>query len=98
MQTAMLPFSGSTPSSRHHSAEAAREATKTRGEKSLRYLQALREAGEMGLTDHQAASLLGWPLNSINSIRNGCGALVEARTDARGVSPWGKFVTLWRRA
>ena len=98
MQTAILPFSGSTPISRHHPAMAAQEAARTRGEKSLLYLRALAEAGAMGLTDHQAASLLGLPLNSINSIRNGCGPLVEARTDARGVSPFGKFVTLWRRA
>lgn len=93
-----LPYSGTTPISRHHSAMAAHEAARTRGEKSLLYLRALREAGEMGLTDHQAAALLGWPLSSICSIRAGCGPLVEARTDARGVSPFGKFVTLWKRA
>lgn len=93
-----LPYSGNTPISRHHSAMAAHAAARTRGEKSLRYLQALREAGDMGLTDHQAASLLGWPLSSICSIRAGCGALVEARTDARGVSPFGRLITIWRRA
>ena len=91
-----LPYSGNTPISRHHSAMAAQEAARDRDTKSFKYLQALREAGEMGLTDHQAAALLGYPLNSINSIRNGCGPLVEARTDARGLSPFGKFVTLWR--
>lgn len=92
-----LPFSGRTPISRQHSAEAAQSAAETRATKSLLYLRALREAGDMGLDDHTAARLLGLPLSSICSIRNGCGALVTARTDAYGVSPYGKKVTLWVR-
>lgn len=93
-----LPFSGSTPISRHHSALAAHSAATTRGVKTLRYLQLLAEIGPYGVTDHDAARMMGVPLSSVCSIRNGCGRLVEARTDVSGVSQFGKKATLWRRA
>lgn len=96
MENLSLPFSGSTPISRHRSAQAAQAAAQTRVTKSLRYLDILQEAGERGLSDHEVAHMTGWPLSSVNSIRNGAGPLVVP-TARVGVSPWGREVTCWRR-
>ena len=93
-----LPFAGATPISRHRSAQAAQAASRTRVTKTLRYLDLLLEAGEDGLSDHETVRLTGWPLSSVNSIRNGatCAALVVPSSRA-GVSPYGLKVTCWRR-
>lgn len=91
-----LPFSGRTPISCHRSAQAAQAAAATRVTKTLRYLDLLKHAGTRGITDHEAASAMALPLSSINSIRNGCGGLVEPRTDEHGLSPYGRKVTLWK--
>lgn len=91
-----LPFSGSTPISRHHSAEAAQRASVARGKRTMEYLDLLAKVGEEGVIDHDAARMLGLPLSSINSIRNGCGGLVVPASDA-GISPYGRTVTKWKR-
>lgn len=91
-----LPFSGVTPIARHHSYEAAVDASKTRGKRTREYLDLLEKVGTGGITDHQAAQMLGLPLSSVNSIRNGCGDLVVP-SDEEGLSPFGKKVTKWRR-
>lgn len=91
-----LPFSGATPISRHRSAQAAQEAARTRVTKSLRYLEMLQQAGAYGLSDHEAAQMAGWALSSVNSIRNGCGGLIEP-AERVGISPWNKRVTCWRK-
>lgn len=98
MTSLVLPFSGATPLSRHHSAEAARHAAATRATKTRAYLALMAEAGEMGLTDHQVSSMTGWPLSTVCSVRNGCGALIAPRPEVRALSPWGRAVTVWRRA
>ncbi len=95
-ETLSLPFSGSTPISRHHSAQAAQHAAEKRGRRTLEYLALLSEVGEAGVTDHDAARMLGLPLSSINSIRNGCGELVEP-ANREGLSPYGRTVTCWKR-
>lgn len=93
-----LPFADSPhPIARHHSALAAIAAAPTRGRRTLEYLALLGEVGEEGVTDHDAARMLGLPLSSINSIRNGCAALVGPAAVA-GLSPFGRTVTRWRRA
>lgn len=94
--TLSLPFSGRTQMSRHRSAQAAQAAAQTRVTKSLRYLRMLSEASERGLSDHETAALNGWPLSSVNSIRNGCGGLVVPGT-REALSPFGKKVTTWVR-
>ena len=96
MEALSLPFSGSTPISRHRSAQAAQAASSTRVTKSMTYLQLLSEAGENGLSDHEAAKATGWPLSSINSIRNGCGPMVVPGARV-GISTYGKQVVCWRR-
>lgn len=95
-ETLSLPFSGRTPISRHHSAQAAHQAAEKRGRKTLEYLELLAKVGEAGVTDHDAARMLGVPLSSINSIRNGCGELV-APSDREGLSPYKRKVTCWKR-
>lgn len=96
-ETLSLPFSGSTPISRHRSAQAAEAASHTRGRRTLEYLALLDRVGENGVTDHDAARMLGLPLSSINSIRNGCGELI-APSDLEGLSPYGRKVTRWKRS
>jgi hypothetical protein len=90
-----LPFSGSSPSSRQRSYEAAEAAAPQRTEKSLAYLRLLGEAGKRGVSDHDASRALGWPLSSVCSIRNGCGELVEPAGTTLGL--YGRDVTRWRK-
>jgi hypothetical protein len=76
-QTLGLPFADSPhPIASHHSALAAEDSAKRRGAKTMIYLRLLAEAGASGLSDHAAARMMGVPLSTVNSIRNGCGALV----------------------
>lgn len=74
MPTAMgLPFAKGS----HESYVAAVRAAETRETKTRAYLRLLARRGP--LTDHEARASLGYPLSSVNSIRNGaitCG-LVE---------------------
>jgi len=91
---ASLPVSGRTPLSRQCSAKAAQQASRTRGPKTREYLALLAQIGAHGVTDHDAARMLGLPLSSINSIRNGCGELVTAAGEGR--SPYGRAATRWR--
>jgi DNA-binding IclR family transcriptional regulator len=97
MTPASLPFSGSTPISRHHSAKAAEAARETRLTKTTSLLCLLRTAPR-GLTDHDIVRLTGWPMSTVCSVRNGLlrANLIEARTDEHGLSPYGRTVTLWR--
>jgi hypothetical protein len=97
MNTSPLPFSGATPTSRHHSAKAAEAASETRLTKTTALLCLLRTAAR-GLTDHDIVRLTGWPMSTVCSVRNGLlrARLIEARTDDHGLSPYGRTVTLWR--
>jgi hypothetical protein len=97
MSEQTLPFSGTTPISRHHSAQAADRAAVTRGKRTREYLELLAHIGPAGVTDHDAARMLGLPLSSVNSIRNGCGALIVPAETA-GQSPYGRTVTRWKRS
>lgn len=89
-----LPFAGTTAISRHNSYKAAVAAQQARGAKTRRYLDWLRHAGHA--TDQGAAECLGWPLQSICSIRN---ALVDAnlvRAEGTQRGRYGRSVTVWR--
>ena len=93
-----LPFSGVTPISRHRSVQAAQAASTGRVTKTLQYLELLERAGENGVSDHETVRLTGWPLSSVNSIRNGAvraGLVVPAARVA--VSQYGLKVTCWTR-
>ncbi len=92
-----LPWSGRTAISRHRSAQAAQQASATRVTKTMQYIALIEKYGRVGISDHQASKAMGWPLSSVNSIRNGCAGLVEANPDQFGVSPWKRPVTLWRK-
>jgi len=87
-----LPWNGETVTSRHTSHQAAVSASKTRVYKSALYLQWLRRVGRG--SDHDASDQLGWPLSSINSIRNGLGKAIEPAGIT--VGKYGKKVALWR--
>src|SRR5688572_17593250 len=85
-----LPFATGSQTSY----KAARDAARSRGAKTARYLSLLSVKGP--LTDHEAAAALTLPLSSINSIRNNtvdCG-LVERGTLERP-SPYGKSCSTW---
>lgn len=73
----LKPFiSGRSSPARHSSFQAAAAVTPSRGAKTARYLELLRRLGP--LSDHEAKDLLGVPLSSVNSIRNGLGNQVVA--------------------
>lgn len=89
-----LPFSGSTPLSRHASHSGSMAAGKTRGPQTQRYLDWLTNRGEG--TDAQAEAELKMPRYSVCSIRNALlkREMVEAvRVD---VTNWGTRHTVWR--
>lgn len=61
-----LPFAAGSETS----FSAAVAAAPTRGYHTWRYLELLFDHGER--SDQEAAAILGLPVSSINSIRNGC--------------------------
>lgn len=65
-----LPWSGITPLSAQTSYEGAQDATKRADVQLWSYLRALRTRGEHGLTDLEAAALLGIERTSICARRN----------------------------
>jgi len=79
----------------HTSWKAAESVATSRKTKGSRYLRLLAERGPQ--TDHEAASALVLPLQSINSIRNGLmmASLVERGTEERA-SPYGKACSTWQ--
>ncbi len=89
-----LPWSGRTPTSRHCSQQAAVGAMSTRAAKSRRYLAWL--AAVERATDAAAAEYFGWPLSSINSIRNGLFDKGYIGVFGVAKSRFNKSVTLWK--
>ncbi len=69
-----IPWTGAEPASQHASWTGAKAAEPTRAAKTKRYVELLKRHGS--LTDQQVATITGWPLSSVNSIRNGLGDLV----------------------
>jgi hypothetical protein len=63
-----LPWTGSTPRSRHASYRGAESAAPRAGSQSGRLLRLYRECGPQ--TDHEAATALGLPLATICARRN----------------------------
>lgn len=79
-----LPFAAGS----HESYQAAERQLSSRAVKTRRYLRLLATAGPQ--TDHEARAYFGWPLSSINSIRNGamtCGLVQKGSETAP--SPYG---------
>ena len=68
MTQADLLFSGSTPISRHCSRLGAEDAQQRSGAQMLRYLELLRTHTD-GLTDYEAARLMGIERTSVNARR-----------------------------
>lgn len=66
-----LPISGRTPQTRHASYTGALAAEDALSAKQAQYLGLLGEVGP--ITDWEASLRLGWPLSSVNSIRNSAG-------------------------
>ena len=92
----LLPFSGSTIQSRHASHAGAEEAKDRALSQTVRYLELLKEHG--GLTDAEAARLMGVERSSVNARRAPlCKAgLVIAEGYRKG--PTGNKNTVWRLA
>lgn len=86
-----LPFAAGS----HESYQAAVRATETRETKTRAYLRLLAKRGPS--TDHEVRAVTGWPLSSVNSIRNGakqCG-LVE-KGDYAKQSPYNRPCRVWQ--
>lgn len=66
-QKVELPVSGCTPQARHAGATGALKASLNSGAQCRKYREALLAYGP--LSDHEAARILGYPLSTINSIR-----------------------------
>lgn len=81
-----LPFSGSEPLSRHCSFLGAQAAHDRALPQAVRYLSYLKDQGERGATDSEAAAALGIARSSINARRAALGDLVVAGGTRRGVS------------
>lgn len=99
MTSLSLPFHGETLVARQHSATGAAAAQEKRATHTKHYLDHLARHGVFGQSDHEAAQALGYPLSSINSIRNGVRRLVWAadRAQCSPVNPKIKR-TRWRLA
>lgn len=74
-----LPFSGSVPLSRQCSALGAVDARPRACRQTRRYLRLLHRRGDEGLTDWEAAGLLGLERTTINARR---------RPWCKGDEPW----------
>ncbi len=99
MTSLSLPFHGESAVARQHSATGAAAAQEKRATHTKHYLDLLKEHGGGGCSDHEAAQALGYPLSSINSIRNGVKRLVWP-ADTAQESPVNPCIkrTRWRLA
>jgi hypothetical protein len=88
-----LPFSGRSPQPRHASYLGAKDAQPRAGRQIRQYLQLLADHLE-GLTDAEAASLMGIERSTINARRNQCGDRVYAEGFRPGRS--GVKNTIWK--
>ena len=88
-----LPFARDSHTS--YKAAVALRRDGTRGVKLRRLLTAYREAGEDGLTDHEAAFLTGLPLQSICSLRNAAVDCGLVRKAGERVGHFGKANQVW---
>lgn len=86
-----LPFAAGS----HESHQAAVKAAASRGAKTEAYLRLLARRGP--LTDHEVRASTGWPLSSVNSIRNGVMTckLVEKGGYSKP-SPYGVKCRVWQ--
>lgn len=86
-----IPFRAGSQASYRGAEHAARK----RGAKQRRLLEAYFTAGARGLTDAEAATAAGLPVQSVCSLRNAvkdCGLL--EKSGAR-MGAWGVEVTVW---
>ena len=92
-----LPFSGATPQSRHASRMGAENAAPRALSQTIKYLQALKDRPQYGLTDAEAATVLGVERSSINARRAPLvkAGLVYASSDTRP-GPTGVANTVWK--
>lgn len=78
-------FQGNTVKSRHASWTGAVKTLETRTWKRQAYEQLIRNHGPM--TDNEAATVLGWPLSSVCSTRNGILELAKKRGEPAPFEP-----------
>lgn len=90
-----IAFSGSTPQSLHASHAGAEAIAPKQPTLLLRYLGALRQAGDRGLTDQESAALLHCKVTSITGRRNECLAFGLVRPDGFRLGDSGVRVTVW---
>lgn len=64
-----LPFQGAVPLSRHCSALGAVDAKPRAGRQTRALLELLARRGDAGISDWEAAALLGWERTTVNARR-----------------------------
>lgn len=92
-----LPWQGVTPQSRHTSREGAENAAPRAMTQAIRYLALLKDRPEHGLTDSEAAALLGIERSSVNARRVPLvkAGLVYASSETR-LGPTGVRNVVWK--
>lgn len=91
-----LPFSGLTPQSRHASRAGADASTGRALPQAVRYLRALKDRPETGLTDAEASEVMGLQRSTVNARR---APLVKAGlvySDGFRVGAFGVKNTVWK--
>lgn len=84
------PAGGRFRASKHASLTGAAAVVKTWAARQSSYLQVVKNAG--AITDQDAASVLEWPLSSVNSVRGALNDFAEARGHAPMLVPDGHDV------
>jgi hypothetical protein len=90
-----IAFSGVTPQSRHASHQGAEAIAQKQPTLILRYLGALKVAGDRGLTDEEAAALLDCKPGTICGRRNECLAFELVQTNGFRTGSSGVRNTVW---
>ena len=88
-----IHFQGKTTKARHAGWIGARKALETRTWKRQAYEQLIRNHGPM--TDNEAATVLGWPLSSVCSTRNGILELAKHRGEPAPFQPIDFEIVRW---
>jgi hypothetical protein len=93
-----LPFNGSTPLSLHTSRAGAKDAEQRSTSQTIRYIEALTDAVD-GLTDAEAAKVLGIPLASVCARRAPLrkAGLIFCEGTRPGPTGIGNAIWRWRR-
>ena len=91
--TLLLPFTGTTPISRHCSYLGARKGSLKAGSQADRILGFITTW--QPVTDHELVELSGLPLNIVNARTGGLRKIGKIQRDGWKPGPWGTKNSCW---